>query len=117
MAARCTISPTITGFAAGDIIALDDLTFATNDYDVWTQVADGGTLAIYNGATLLETFNFAGTCSQNQFALTQGSCGGEAALNCFVASRFAGQEELAGDRRGRGGRPVGPARDVALCVD
>ena len=66
---------TVSNFGAGDTIVLQDINFSSQETDVWTQTTTGvgaaGTLQIYNGATLVDTLNLAGTYSQNDFALTQ----------------------------------------------
>ena len=65
----------VSGFGQGDLLDLRDLTYASNEYAVWTQVDDaGGTLQIYDvSGTPEETLNLAGTYGQSDFALTADS--------------------------------------------
>ena len=66
---------TISGFGRGDTIDLASIGYSPAEYAFWTQTstANGGTgtLQIYNGDTLEETFHLNGTYAPNEFALTQ----------------------------------------------
>ena len=68
----------MSGFAAGDTIDLTDLTYASTEHAVWTQVPDSGagTLAIYNGTTLEETLHLTGIYNQSDFVLSGDAPGG-----------------------------------------
>ncbi len=70
-----SFTETVGGFNAGDVFDLKNLTYASTNSVVWTQTTTGvnaaGTLAIYNGATLLETLNLAGTYSTADFVPTK----------------------------------------------
>jgi fibronectin-binding autotransporter adhesin len=66
---------TIGPLAIGDTIDLTDVTFATDEFAVWTQTttANGGSgnLQIFDGLGTLEaTLNLTGMYSTNEFALT-----------------------------------------------
>ena len=60
---------TVSGFATGDAIDLNDLTYSTNETLIWTQGAGSGVLTIAdNGVT--ENIPLDGNYSQGEFALT-----------------------------------------------
>jgi hypothetical protein len=66
---------TVSGFGLTDVMDLTDVTYASNEYAVWTQTATTGggtgTLQIYNGSGALQsTLHLNGIYGQNQFALT-----------------------------------------------
>ncbi len=65
---------TITGFGPADAVDLTDLSFSPTETFVWTQAT--GQLAIFNGATLEETINLAGTYVQADFMLKSGPSDG-----------------------------------------
>ena len=65
---------TVSGFASGDKIDLDDLAYSSNETAVWTQA--NGTLQIYSGVTLEETLHLAGTYGSADFSVTQDSGAG-----------------------------------------
>ena len=63
----------VNGFAAGDTIDLQDLTYLASETDLWSPSA--GTLTINNG-TQTETLHLTGTYTQNDFALIGDSSNG-----------------------------------------
>jgi FecR protein len=67
---------TVTGFAAGDAIDLASLAYCPDETAIWSQSGDGGTLQIFDGETLEDTLNIAGTYVQTDFALTQDHAAG-----------------------------------------
>ena len=66
---------TITGFASGDAIDLPALAYQSSEYAVWTQTTTtnggSGTLQLFSGTTLADTFNLAGTYNSYGFAVQQ----------------------------------------------
>ncbi len=75
-----SFTATVSGFGPGDLFDSQNLTYSSVDTLVWTQVTTGsnakGTLQVYNGSTLEETLNLAGTYSTTNFALRGDSSGG-----------------------------------------
>ena len=63
---------TVSGFGAGDIIDLADVTYSPNETDVWNGLTD--TLTITSG-THSSSITFSGSYGQNSFALTSDAHG------------------------------------------
>ena len=60
---------TVSGFATGDAIDLNDLTYSANETLTWTQGAGSGVLTIADNGTT-ENITLDGNYSQSEFALT-----------------------------------------------
>ncbi len=65
---------TVNNFTGSDVMDLTDVAYSSGEIASWTQVtSSGGTLQIYNGDTLEETLNLAGTYTTANFSLAQDS--------------------------------------------
>jgi hypothetical protein len=60
---------TVSGFAMGDTIDLNDLAYSANETLAWTQGSGGGVLTIDNNGTT-ESITLDGNYTQGEFALT-----------------------------------------------
>ena len=79
---------TISGFASGDAIDLPSLTYSSSEYAVWNQAA--GTLRLYNGATVEDSFQLSGSYSSGDFAVTANGSGPNAGTDVVWVDTWTG---------------------------